>query len=423
MKRWLVIAGALMSGCGGGGDAAPPVGPSPGTPAAACDAGNGGITLPTGFCATVFANVTGRPRHLAIGASGILYAALSGGGVVALRDTTGDSRADVSATFASGVNTGIAIRGNELFVDLSSMIVRYRLAAGGMGVEPGRDTIVSGLPTGGHGARNIAIDAAGNLFVNVGSIGNACESGVRDPCAELATRAGIWRFSADQARQTFSAAARYATGIRNAVAMAVHPTDGRLWAAQHGRDNLHTQFASQFPGAEGSDNPAEELFPVSAGDDFGWPYCYYDRRANARLLAPDFGGNRSLVGRCAATRATATAFPGHWAPNGLAFYTGTQFPTRYRNGAFVAFHGSHNRTPQPQEGYLVAFVMAAPGNGVATTYEVFADGFKGAATISAPGEATYRPTGLAVGPDGSLYIGDDVRGRIWKVRYTATNAR
>ena len=110
------------------------------------------------------------------------------------------------------------------------------------------------------------------------------------------------------------------------------------------------------------------------------------------------------------------AFPGHWAPNALLFYTGDQFPARYKNGAFIAFHGSWNRAPEKQKGYKVVFVPFLKGK-PSGAYEVFADGFMGADEIASPGEAKYRPCGLAQGPDGSLYISDSVKGNIWKIKY------
>jgi glucose/arabinose dehydrogenase len=392
----------------------PPVPPPPAS--VACAPGNGGITLPPGFCASIFADGIGRPRHMAVSAAGDLYVLISGGGVLALRDTSGDGRADVSGAFGRNGVSGLALRGNDLFMDVGSAILRYRLAAGSLAAASGPDTLVRGLPTGGHGTRSIAVDAAGNLFVNVGSTGNACEGMTRDPCSDLQTRAGIWRFRTDEVGQSFTAASRYATGIRNAVAVTVQPGTSRLWAAQHGRDNLFTSFPALFTAQDGAENPAEELFQVNEGDDFGWPYCYYDFRTNARVLAPDYGGNRQATGRCATTKPPVAVFPGHWAPNGIVFYDGASFPARYRGGAFVAFHGSHNRTPLAQAGYLIAFVPPA-GTGLASTHEVFADGFAGSTGITAPSQAAHRPTGLAVDASGALYIGDDWRGRIWRVVY------
>ena len=111
------------------------------------------------------------------------------------------------------------------------------------------------------------------------------------------------------------------------------------------------------------------------------------------------------------------AFPGHLAPNDLLFYTGRMFPEIYRNGAFIAFHGSWNRAPLEQEGYYVAFVPFM--NGLPSgEMEIFANGFAGVDVIKSPGNAKYRPMGLAQGPGGELYISDSNVGRIWKIEYT-----
>src|SRR5690606_30699577 len=114
--------------------------------------------------------------------------------------------------------------------------------------------------------------------------------------------------------------------------------------------------------------------------------------------------------------APVQAFPAHMAPNGLLFYTGNQFPEKYRNGAFIAFHGSWNRTPLPQKGYFVAFMPFAGGK-PSGPWEIFADGFAGTEAVTAPGRAQYRPCGLAQGPDGSIYVTDDAKGTIWKISY------
>jgi glucose/arabinose dehydrogenase len=403
----------VLSAASCGGDATTahqdPTNPPP-TGSVACDSGNGGITLPAGFCATIFADQVGAARHIVVTPSGDVYTMVSGGAIVALRDTNGDGHADVRASFGRSGNSGLFLRGDDLYADNGPVIVRYRLTRGTLAPASGPDTIVRGLPTGGHSSHSLAVDPAGNLFIGVGSASNICEGGQRDPCGELPTRAGVWRFDANAKGQTFSSSARYATGIRNAVGMAIHPTTSLLFVTQHGRDNLYQSFPSMFTSKDGAENPAEEIFQVSAGDDFGWPYCYYDLTAGKRVLGPEYGGNRSTVGRCSTTRPTVTAFPGHWAPNGLVFYTGSSFPAKYRNGAFVAFHGSWNRSPEPQAGYLVAFVPAS-GNSLASTYEVFATGFQS----PSDGGGTRRPTGLAVDSIGALYVTDDSRGRIWRI--------
>jgi glucose/arabinose dehydrogenase len=416
LHRLIPIAGccALLAGvaeCGGGssdnGTVSPPNEPGGPTASVGCDNDNGGLHLPAGFCATIFDDHVGAPRHIAVSSSGDVYAMLSGGGILALRDTNGDGHADMSETFGRSGNSGIYIRGDKLYADIGTRIVRYTLSPGALTPSGAPDTLVKGLPTGGHGSRSVAVDPSGNLFIGVGSASNICEGGQKDPCGELPTRAGVWRFDANATNQSFSTGARFATGIRNAVGMAIHPTTNLLYVTQHGRDNLQ-RFSSMFDSKDGAESPAEELFQVSSGDDFGWPYCYYDQKTGRRVLGPEYGGDRSTVGRCEGTKATVTAFPGHWAPNGLVFYTGSKFPEHYRNGAFVAFHGSWNRAPEPQAGFLVAFVPAS-GSSLGSSYEVFADGLGNS--------GAHRPTGVAVDSSGALYITDDTGGRIWRVVY------
>jgi glucose/arabinose dehydrogenase len=183
----------------------------------------------------------------------------------------------------------------------------------------------------------------------------------------------------------------------------------------HGRDQLSSLWGEHFTDEDSAEKPAEEFVLIAEGDDFGWPYCYYDPATGTKVLAPEYGGDGVTVGRCAQAKDPLIDFPAHWAPNDLEFYTGSQFPQEYQGGAFVAFHGSWNRAPMPQAGYNVAF---APFRGGVPTGEwsVFADGFAGGDL--SPRGADARPVGLAVGPDGSLYISDSQRGKIWRVLYT-----
>jgi len=185
---------------------------------------------------------------------------------------------------------------------------------------------------------------------------------------------------------------------------------------QHGRDMLSFLFPGLFSDSVSAELPAEEFLRVNQGDDFGWPYCYYDHLKSKKVLAPEFGGDGNKTDRCSNIEKPILAFPGHWAPNALLFYTGNQFPNKYKNGAFIAFHGSWNRAPLRQGGYLVAFVPMRNGmpNG---NWEIFATGFTGVEVINKPDEAKYRPMGLAQGPDGSLYISDSNVGRIWRIIY------
>jgi mono/diheme cytochrome c family protein len=161
--------------------------------------------------------------------------------------------------------------------------------------------------------------------------------------------------------------------------------------------------------------PAEEFLRVKDGSDAGWPYCYYDQVQEKKVLAPEYGGDGKITDRCSNFEKPLIGFPGHWAPNDLLFYTGDQYPDRYKNGAFIAFHGSTNRAPYPQAGYFIAFVPFV--NGEPGTWEVFADGFAGVDPIVNVSDAVYRPMGLAMGPDGSLYVSDTEKGKIWRILY------
>jgi glucose/arabinose dehydrogenase len=180
---------------------------------------------------------------------------------------------------------------------------------------------------------------------------------------------------------------------------------------------LSALWSEHFTEEENAEKPAEEFVRIEEGDDFGWPYCYFDPTSNSKVLAPEYGGDGSAVGRCADKADPLVVFPAHWAPNDLEFYTGSQFPEEYRGGAFVAFHGSWNRAPMAQAGYNIAFVPFL-GDGPRDGWDLFAEGFAGEDV--SPRGADHRPVGLAQGPDGSLFISDSQIGTIWKVIYTGT---
>jgi glucose/arabinose dehydrogenase len=137
---------------------------------------------------------------------------------------------------------------------------------------------------------------------------------------------------------------------------------------------------------------------------------------NKKVLAPEYGGDGKKTTRCEGVEPPVVAFPAHAAPNALLFYTGNMFPEKYKNGAFVAFHGSWNRSPEKQEGFYVAFVPFKDGK-PSGPWEIFADGFAGVETVMSPKQAKHRPCGLAQGPDGALYVSDDVKGTIYKIVY------
>jgi glucose/arabinose dehydrogenase len=284
------------------------------------------------------------------------------------------------------------------------------------------ETIVTELRVQrGHAAKTIAIGQDGSLFVNIGAPSNACQERDRqegspgqDPCPLLEWSGGIWRFDARRQMQRQSDGERWATGLRNMVALTVGPDGRTLWGVQHGRDLLSGNWGRTHPiftDQKNADNPAEELFRIDKGGDYGWPYCYYDVDLKKKVLAPEYGGDGTTVGRCANVGQPLVAFPGHWAPEAMVFYTGNRFPAEYRGGAFVSFHGSWNRAPLPQAGFNVAYVPFENGRPTGS-YVVFADGFRGA-----PNEIRHRPMGLAVAPDGSLVVTDDQGGRIYRIMW------
>jgi len=453
------LAGALLTaglfgGCSGTGDGKEGAAGTGDTArdtalaraADACPDTSAGLRLPEGFCATVFADSLGKARHVAVSSTGDVYVTLEGtepspekqaagetqqrqpAAVVALRDTSRDGRADVVERIPGVGNTGVRIHDGWLYVDAGERIVRHRMQPGVLAPAGEPETIVRDVPLEpGHRARNFAIGPDGGLYLNIGSISNSCqlndrEEGSRgmDPCTELETRAGLWRFDANTPDQRVTRAARWATGIRNGMGLAFHPASGQLYATQHGRDQLRANWPRVFPDWKYSaQNPGEELLVVNRGDVFGWPYCYYDMEAKRLVTAPEYGGNGKRTDRCADKKAPLAVYPAHWAPMDLLFYDGRQFPERYRGGAFIAFHGSWNRAPEPQAGYRVVFQPMRDGRPQGE-FETFADGFAGLPPEQVqPGSAKHRPVGLAAGPDGSLYVTDDAGGRVYRITYGA----
>ena len=383
-----------------------------------CAPDNAGLTLPAGFCAQLVGENLGPVRHLAVAPNGDLFAARRDSGVIVLRDTTGDGRADIVGRFYWGSGgSGIALANDAVYFAPNDRVLRFPWSPGQLEPASPAESIAVNLPVGGHAAKGLALGPSNALFVSIGSRTNSCQAQDRrdtipgvNPCTELETRAGVWRFDARRTLQQQADGKRWATGLRNPMALAIQPGTGTLYAGVHGRDQLTENW--EWPAEEGRENPAETVYALPEGTDAGWPYCLVVSRKKVRLLNPEYGGDGAKVGDCDQKAMPAVIFPGHWAPNGIVFYSGTQFPARYRNGLFVAFHGSWNRAPRDrpdlQEGYRVTF--APFENGKATgAYETFA--------APAGDHWSIRPTGLAVGPDGALYVSADAQGKIWKVSY------
>ncbi|MGF1455447.1 MAG: PQQ-dependent sugar dehydrogenase [Alphaproteobacteria bacterium] len=391
-----------------------------------------GLRVPSGFTAQVFADGLGRARHLAVAPNGDVYVNLrsvdsDGRGVVALRDTDGDGAADVEERFSDIAGTGIALRGEALYVSSNDAVFRFDRPAGTLVPTGDPVTIVSGFPEQrAHAAKPIAFDGAGHLLVEVGVPSNACQEKIRTagsmgrrPCDEL-ERAGIWRFDAQAPGQDqMKDGVQVARGLRHAVAIDWHGAADALFFVQHGRDQLSSLWPDYFDETDNAEMPAEE-FHIVEGEtvrEYGWPYTFFDPRADVRLVAPEYGGNGRENAEEGRYPHPLIAFPAHWAPNDLLFHSGTGLPEGMAGGAFIAFHGSWNRAPRPQGGYQVVFAPFGEDHRPTGDWVSFADGFPNEDPLKSPRDARYRPTGLAEGPDGALFISDSVTGRIWKVTY------
>lgn len=384
---------------------------------------NGGLTLPDGFKAVVVAKNLGDARHITIAENGGIYISLQrkteGGGIVALRDTDGDGKADVRKYFGDHADTGIQLWNGYLYAASPVTIYRYKMSEGNLVPKGEAEIVVKGFPDQGqHDQKAFVINDKGELYVNIGAPSNSCQEQDRtkgspgiEPCPLLEKHAGIWKFSATELGQTVSTEARFATGLRNVVAIDWNDKTDALYVVQHGRDQLYQNWPKYYTKKESAELPAEAMYKVNEGDDFGWPYSYYNHIKKAIMLAPEYGGNGKITiaesEYAGEFEEPIIAFPGHWAPNGLIFYQAEQFPEKYRGGAFIAFHGSWNRSPLPQQGYKVVFVPFKDGKPTGE-YSEFATGFR---------EGNHRPSGLAVGPDGSLYISDDAAGTLWRIVY------
>src|SRR5438876_2558073 len=291
--------------------------PTAGAKRQACPNDDSGVQLPGGFCATIFADGIGHARHMVVAPSGVLYVNTwsgryygndtphAGGFLVALQDKTGAGKADVIERFGETVQsggaggTGIGMYKGSIYAESNDRIVRYSLTAGSIAPLDSPDTIVSGLPLGGdHPMHPFIINAEGSMYVDVATATNSCQLQNRtpkspgaNPCTELVTRGGIWRYDANKTNQTFSPAGRFATGIRNAEGLAIDSTGHRVFVTQHGRDQLYTNWPALYKPDQEATQPAEELLLLRAGGDYGWPECYYDAGAEKLVLAPEYGGD------------------------------------------------------------------------------------------------------------------------------------
>jgi glucose/arabinose dehydrogenase len=394
------------------------------------DLDDGELKLLPGFRALVVADNLGPIRFISVAPNGDVYIKKTRNGLIALRDTKGDGRADHVQTFGTefGAGTGICLHENWLYFSTNDAVYRYPLRAGELVPTGSPQPIVTGLPPGQreHESKAFAFDGNGDLYVEVGCPSNSSGDPDRafgakgvDPASLFVQHGGFWRFKPDVLNQDqLKDGFHFSSGMRHDLAIAWQPVSKAFFILMMGRDQLNTVDPKNYTAEDNAENPAEEMYKLTQGALFGWPYTYWDPKKNARMIAPEFGGDNRKRDDSHKYPNPLVAFPAHWAPMQMTFYTGSQFPAKYRNGAFIAFHGSWNRAPLPQAGYRVAFVPFTSSGYPMGEYETFADNFAGTPVIRSPGQARYRPCGLATGPDGSLYVADSEKGRLWRIIYT-----
>jgi glucose/arabinose dehydrogenase len=336
------------------------------------------LTVPPGFHIAVYASAVPNARQMALGPAGVVFVgSRSEGKVYAVVDRDGDQRADAVHVLASGLDmpSGVAFRDGALYVAEIGRVLRFGEVSRDLAHPPKPEVVTSAFPKDKHhGWKFIAFGPDGRLYVPVGAPCNICTP--PGPLHATITRIDV----------AGGAPEVVARGIRNSVGFDFHPATGELWFTDNGRDML------------GDDQPPDELNRVTRpGEHFGFPYCH-----GAALPDPEFG-NRP----CSQFTPPARALGPHVAAIGMRFYTGRQFPEKYRGGIFIAEHGSWNRSTPI--GYRVTFVKVEDGR--ATSYEPFAEGWLRGASASG------RPADVLVMPDGALLVSDDKGGRIYRIAY------
>lgn len=402
------------------------------------------FTLPDGFSATIFAREIDQIRLAAAAPDGRVFVQRLGASrepgvegplaptstIVALRDEDGDGVADAREAFGDIPGTSLQVWRNPqgalfLYAAGENDIVRWKLNEDGVELAPRSEpeVIATGFPRQPeHQWKALAISDAGDLYVMVGAPSNACMERRRkkgspglDPCPQLKRAAGVWRFDAETPGQQQADAEHFARGLRNAFAFTWSERDSALYAVQHGRDVLSRFFPEIYDDAANAELPAEEYFQITRGDDLGWPYSYYDQLRGERMVMPEYGGDGETVSDIG--EKPLIGFPGHTAPSGVHIYEGEMLPERYRGGAFVVLKGGWNRAPLPQAGFKVVFVPRLSDGTLSTDYEVFADGFAGPEPVYSQMDAPSLPMGITEGPDGALYLGDQMQEVMYRISY------
>ena len=340
---------------------------------------DGRLQVPAGFTVTRFATGLSGVRFMAIGPDGAVYASQpSLGRIVRLPDDNHDGVADREMTVVSDLRRphGLAFHKGALWVANTDGVVRVSLAASGL--ASGAPVYVNHYASGGgHWTRTIVFGPDSAMYVSVGSSCNICVENSPD-------RAAVLRFDEDGNDKRV-----FASGLRNAVGLAVNPVTHALWASQNERDNIAPDH---------EDVPPEEINILRDGGDYGWPYCYGNRLPN-----PEYHDAK----RCASTIAPALELPAHSAPLGMTFLDrATRFPAEYRGDLLLAYHGSWNRST-PTGAKIVRIHVK---DGVPVSAENFITGWQ-----LANGNRWGRPVDVVVAADGSVLVSDDIGGTIYRV--------
>jgi len=340
-------------------------------------------TVPVGFHINVFAKDFKVPRLLTVALNGDIFVADSGAGqVIILRDPQHTGGAQQREIFADHLNRpfGIAFHDDYVYVGNTNEVVRFRYDKQ-TSKRTGQAEHIMDLPSGGHFTRTLAFSQDGTkLYVSVGSSSNID--------IEKDQRRGAVLVSDPDGKN----ARVFASGLRNAVGLAIEPTTGAVWVSVNERDEL------------GDDLPPDFFTSIKDGGFYGWPYSYIGDNVDPRVKPqrPDLVAKAIIPD---------VLLGPHVAPLQFAFYTGKQFPESYRGGAFVAEHGSWNRATR--NGYQVAFVGFKDGKAVADPVPFLT----GLVTDPTGKNVNGRPVGVAFAPDGSLLVSDDGGGLIYRVSY------
>jgi glucose/arabinose dehydrogenase len=341
------------------------------------------MKVPAGFRVNLFADGIRNARFLRVTPAGdVLVSSPREGAVFLLeRDANGDGRADGVRKLVENLDRphGLELVGEWLYIAETGALKRVRFDAATRAVSGAPETVLAGLPVGGnHWTKSIGLGPDGWLYLSIGSTCNVC-------LEEEPRRATLARLQLDGSRYE-----TYATGLRNAVGFDWRPADGALYATDNGRDLL------------GDGVPPCELDRIVQGGFYGWPFVN-----GAGMTDPDFGGQGGELEARAIP--PAHAFGAHTAPLGMSFYRANAFPERYRGQAFVALHGSWNRTKK--SGYKVV-LLEWPDDGAAIVESDFLTGFEVEESVIG------RPVDVQIGTSGELYVSDDFGGAVYRVVYS-----